>query len=102
VIVPRMPNGETRCRVIETATMIREVCASISDLLVQKNASYGDSAFEPLRIFSKADPCEQLLVRIDDKLSRWRYGSPDGEDTLTDLIGYLILLKVTYRRNAEK
>jgi len=31
---------------------------------------YGNLALAPLRIFSRADPVEQLNVRIDDKLSR--------------------------------
>jgi hypothetical protein len=40
---------------------------------------------------------EQLLVRIDDKLSRIARGAgmeATDEDTLNDLIGYLILLKI--------
>jgi len=63
---------------------------------------YGDSAMSPIRIFSDADATAQLLVRIDDKLSRIKnrgYGlGDDGEDTLVDLIGYLILLKVATPR----
>lgn len=39
-------------------------------MLLAKNAAYGNSALEPVRIFSKADPTEQIRVRIDDKLSR--------------------------------
>jgi hypothetical protein len=49
-----------------------------------------------VRVFSKASTTEQLLVRIDDKLSRIKttgMEAPD-EDTLNDLIGYLILLKI--------
>jgi hypothetical protein len=71
-------------------------CQNIRDLLLEKNAKYGNSALDPVRVFSKASTTEQLLVRIDDKLSRIKttgMEAPD-EDTLNDLIGYLILLKI--------
>ena len=70
-------------------------CDSIKRLLLEKNTRYGNSALQPLRLFSKATPIEGLLVRIDDKLSRLREVGIDpaaDEDTLIDLIGYLILL----------
>jgi hypothetical protein len=76
---------------------IETTCDSIKQLLIDKNAKYGNSALNPVRVFSKADNQEQLLVRIDDKLSRIARGAGmDGvdEDTLNDLIGYLILLKI--------
>lgn len=64
-------------------------------MLLAKNAAYGDSALSPLRVFSSADTAEQLRVRIDDKLSRLARGSEfAGDDTVLDLIGYLILLRV--------
>ena len=69
-------------------------CRAIYTLLTEKNKAYGNSALEPLRIFSKADPVEQLKVRIDDKLSRLMRGSEAGEDTTRDLIGHLILLRI--------
>jgi hypothetical protein len=53
-----------------TQATIAEVCDDIKEFLIEKNAQYGDSAIHPVRIFSKADPLDQLLVRIDDKLSR--------------------------------
>jgi hypothetical protein len=71
-------------------------CDEICEMLILKNNKYGNSALEPTRIFSKASTTEQLLVRIDDKLSRIKttgMEAPD-EDTLNDLIGYLILLKI--------
>lgn len=83
-----------------TQQKIREVCDEIRDFLIEKNEQYGDSAINPVRIFSKADPAEQLLVRIDDKLSRISRGDDRLEsdaDVLDDLIGYLILYKVAQR-----
>ena len=76
---------------------IADVCNNIKALLIQKNKAYGDSALDPTRIFSKNDSMEGLLVRIDDKLSRIKnvgVSSNATEDTLLDLIGYLVLLKV--------
>lgn len=67
----------------------------VAALLQEKNAKYGDSAANPLRLFSKSDSVEQIRVRIDDKLSRIRTLGDDAredEDTVRDLVGYLALL----------
>jgi len=77
--------------------MIREECREVERILLAKNAAYGNSALQPVRIFSKADPIEQLRVRIDDKLSRLARGQAAGEDVTLDLIGYLMLLRVAER-----
>lgn len=78
-----------------TAQLIVSVCAEVQDMLIEKNAAYGDSALRPLRVFSHADTREQLLVRLDDKLSRIARGREYADDdTVLDLIGYLILLRV--------
>lgn len=80
----------------EVQKMIEEECNSIRDLLIYKNKKYGNSAISPKRIFSKAKPTEQILVRIDDKLSRIENLGIDGdsEDAIKDLLGYLILLRI--------
>jgi len=86
-----------------TAVLIAKICDDIRDLLLKKNRAYGNSALEPIRVFSKANSCEQILVRIDDKLNRIKQGAnilSDDEDVLQDLIGYLILLKV-WKENTE-
>ena len=78
---------------------VEDVLDRIKDILISKNASYGNSALEPVRVFSKANTIEQLKVRIDDKLSRLSNGSEYGnEDTVTDLIGYLVLLKIAQKQ----
>ena len=74
--------------------LVDEKLASVRALLLDKNRKYGDSALNPLRVFSKASAIEQILVRIDDKLSRIRTGTKDKEDTKRDLIGYLVLLLI--------
>jgi len=75
---------------------VTEITDGIRDLLIEKNKSYGDAALNPIRIFSKSDSSEQIKVRIDDKLSRLSKGNEYlDEDTILDLIGYLVLLKVS-------
>lgn len=79
---------------------ILSVCNDIADFLIKKNKSYGNSAIDPVRIFSKSDNIEQLKVRIDDKLSRFVRGNEyPGDNDIDDLIGYLVLLKVALRDN---
>ena len=76
-------------------------CEAVKNLLIEKNRKYGDSALEPVRTFSKATAVEQILVRIDDKLSRISRGTGlvgDDEDVIQDLIGYLILLQIAVDR----
>jgi hypothetical protein len=74
--------------------IIRE-CLEIAEMLIKKNISYGNSALDPIRIFSKADSTEQIRVRIDDKLNRIQNDKAfPGDNDIDDLIGYLILLKI--------
>jgi hypothetical protein len=80
----------------DTEQQIANVCNQIKSLLLLKNKAYGESALDPVRIFSKNDSIDGLLVRIDDKLSRIKNTGITSatEDTLMDLIGYLVLLKI--------
>ena len=61
--------------------------------------AYGDSALNPANIFARGNAIENLCCRIDDKLMRikMRGITDETEDTVQDLIGYLILLKVALR-----
>lgn len=77
---------------------ISDACDQMKDFLLEKNLAYGDSALNPVRMFSGADPVEQIKVRIDDKLSRIRRGQAMGEDVIKDLAGYLILLLIARTR----
>ena len=79
--------------------IVRE-CLEIAEMLIKKNISYGNSALEPIRIFSKADSKEQIRVRIDDKLNRIQNDQAfPGDNDIEDLIGYLILLKIANKFN---
>lgn len=81
--------------------LIAKECDAVKKLLLDKNRQYGNSAVQPKRIFSSASPTEQIKVRIDDKLSRIinftksSKSMKDSEDAVLDLIGYLILLRVS-------
>jgi hypothetical protein len=85
-----------------TGEMIKAECASLAELLLEKNRRYGDSALDPVRVFSRSDSVEQIKVRIDDKLSRLSRGSgKEEEDVVLDLLGYLILLRVAQKKAKE-
>lgn len=84
---------------------IIDVMDQITGTLLRKNEAYGNSAMDPVRIFSSSDATEQLKVRIDDKLSRLARGKNTDkvpEDTLMDLIGYLVLLVIAQGQDDEK
>ena len=81
----------------EVRSLIIEECNGLRDLLLSKNEAYGNSALDPVRVFSRANVVEQLLVRLDDKLSRLKRGSAAGEDVERDIGGYLVLLRIARR-----
>jgi hypothetical protein len=86
----------------QTENKITEVMHSIEQMLIAKNRAYGDSALDPVRVFSKQDNIEQLYVRIDDKLSRVQRGHEyPGDDTIFDLVGYLVLLLIAKERDEK-
>jgi len=86
----------------QTQADIRRIAKEIGELVVAKNEAYGDSAVDPVRIFSKATPVEQILVRLDDKLSRFARGhSYPGDNDIDDIMGYLILLKIAKERYGD-
>ena len=75
--------------------LILDACIDVAQMLIDKNISYGDSALNPIRIFSTTDATEQLKVRIDDKLNRVKNNQGfAGDNDIDDLIGYLILYKI--------
>jgi hypothetical protein len=83
---------------------VYKVLSEITEMLISKNVKYGNSALEPLGVFSQLSAREGLLVRIDDKLKRIKNGSldKDDEDVVNDLIGYLVLLKIHANHQRSK
>ena len=89
----------------DTEQLIEEICESMKNLLLEKNQAYGDSATNPSNVFSSGSAVDSICARIDDKLMRIQNKgiNDDTEDTVSDLIGYLILLKVAlYKEKNEE
>tara|TARA_R110002020_G_scaffold14772_1_gene52565 strand:+ start:243 stop:620 length:378 start_codon:yes stop_codon:yes gene_type:complete len=90
---------------IEFENKVREKLSIIERLLIEKNKAYGNSALNPAKVFSKLDSIESILIRIDDKLKRIQNKGLDAntEDTVQDLVGYLVLLMIARdERNNSK
>lgn len=82
---------------------IKAMCDAVAQMLIEKNRKYGNSALEPLRIFSKADMLETIRVRMDDKLCRIKNEQSDeDEDVYMDLMGYLVLYMIARKRQKSK
>jgi len=81
---------------------VRTILDDMATLLVEKNTAYGNSALDPVRIFSKADTLEQLYVRLDDKINRVKQGHEfPGDDTIRDIIGYCTLILIAREDNDD-
>lgn len=86
----------------QTQQLISDVCDTVKALLIEKNQAYGDSAIEPLNIAAAGSALDLIAIRVDDKLSRLKNGgglvkafsAGGSEDTVLDLIGYLILARI--------
>lgn len=76
---------------------ITEVCDAMRDLLLEKNKRYGDSALNPLNIFSRLDSSGSIKVRLDDKLKRIHNRKTDNPNPndVCDVIGYCYLLLIS-------
>ena len=77
-----------------------EITREITELLISKNKAYGNTALNPTNIFSKLNATEAICARIDDKLARISNKGihDETEDTVDDLIGYLLLLKMSIKK----
>ena len=73
------------------------VVRQITNLLKEKNKAYGNTALNPTNIFSRLNASEAICARLDDKLARIKNKGikDETEDTVDDLIGYLLLLKMS-------
>ena len=80
--------------------LIAQIYASQSNLVQEKNKRYGNSALEPMGVFSRhikdtnSEPLNGILVRLDDKLKRVKHGDEIRKNDVSDLMGYLALLCV--------
>lgn len=81
--------------------LINDACDEIKRLLLAKNHKYSNSLHRqpsenPL---FEIDSITGIKARINDKMNRIKQTglNDDTEDTLDDLIGYLIHLKIAYQ-----
>ena len=96
--IKRMHDNENTAGLTKVQALIEYECQQLGQFLIEKNRKYGNSAIDPKRVFSTANPIEQINVRIDDKLSRIaNQQSDDDEDAELDLLGYLILKRVAMK-----
>ena len=79
---------------MSTKDSITNKCLQLKELLLEKNNAYGNSALDPLGVFSSCKASEGIKIRLDDKLKRIANAGlvEDTEDTLVDIAGYIILL----------
>ena len=73
---------------------IIETCGSLKRFLLEKNKRYGNSALEPINIFSKLSSEEGIKLRMDDKVKRIKNSDELRKNDVVDLTGYLILMCV--------
>ena len=85
---------------LEFQTKLDTLLLNVGNLLKSKNEAYGNTSLNPPNIFSKLDSSEAICARIDDKIMRIKNKGlvSATEDTLTDLIGYLLLLKMSRKK----
>lgn len=86
-----------------TAELIVKVCDDLKNLLLEKNAAYGDAVHQRGPLFD-VDPVVGIQARINDKLRRIQNKgiNNDTEDSIDDLIGYFIHLKIARQRKSPK
>lgn len=99
-LAPIPPKREQPSALTQTQNEIADECGKLCSFLIGKNRKYGDSALNPVHIFSKEPAHMQLRQQIDHKLARIQRGdaSTEDEDTLLDLMGYLVLYRIALAR----
>lgn len=69
---------------------------NLTSLLIYKNYMYGNSALNPVNIYSQEPADKQLFIRLDDKLKRIKNSSEKRKNDFADNIGYIVLLMMYY------
>ena len=68
-----------------------DMCHELKKFLLVKNERYGDSALNPIKVFSKGTPGDKIDTRMDDKVSRIVKSEEQRKNDFVDLAGYLVL-----------
>lgn len=71
------------------------VLDNLKNFLLEKNKNYGNSALEPINIFSKLNSENSINQRLDDKLTRIKNSKELRKNDCVDLVGYLMLLLIS-------
>ena len=93
-----LSNMEHKLSIENNFENFEEVFEGLRYFLQEKNKKYGNSALEPLGIFSKHIGKENsmavngILARLDDKLKRIKNADELRKNDVADIIGYLIIL----------
>lgn len=83
----------------DTSELIIVECEAIKMMLLSKNAAYGDAVHQKGPLFD-VDPILGIQARINDKIRRLQNKGINDltEDSISDLIGYLIHLRIAMLR----
>jgi len=86
----------------EMNSLLMAECGNLAILLVAKNTDYNNSLHREPILFPM-DSVTGIKARINDKLNRIKMKGLDDvtEDSLTDLIGYLIHLKIAVEHSKK-
>jgi hypothetical protein len=100
------PLQEAPASISKSQESIAEIVDATKDLLLYKNRLYGDSALNPIGIFTKhikTVPANttSILVRLDDKLGRVKNAPELRINDVSDIIGYCTLLLVSMGATKE-
>jgi hypothetical protein len=88
-----------------TEELLAQEFDRLKAMVVQKNIEYKDSLQNPQRTFlSEGEASVGILARLDDKLNRIRMAGLNQHtvDTVDDLIGYLVHLRISLRKKGIK
>jgi len=77
-----------------TQNKIDELFKNFAEFLKEKNRRYGDSAINPIKIFSKVEANSQICNRLDDKLGRIQKSTELKKNDICDIFGYVALLMI--------
>ena len=91
---------EETTRLSKSQECIAEIVDATKDLLLYKNKMYGDSALNPVGVFTKhiktaPENTASILVRLDDKLGSVSNAEALRGNDVSDIIGYCTLLLVS-------
>ena len=87
----------------ETNKRIAKTFDELKEFVIQKNIDYNNSLQNPISVF-QTTKMNGILGRLDDKLNRIKASGINENtiDTVDDLIGYLVHLKLMYEDDKKK